>query len=218
MKPPMEEEFRETAEMFYKKWGFPNCLGSVDGKHIRIAVCDTDCKFTFIEVGAFGKQSDGGTFRMSVLYDKMVKGVLHIPEDDFLPGTAVKAPFVFIGDEAYPLLRHMMKPFARRNLDCSNEKFNKVLSRTRKTVEFAFGIAAAKWQLLNKPIETKVETAELIVKAVCILHNMIVDKENVLNNVEYRDVLPGVQPSRRNNAAPAEAIEIRNLFKRFFNE
>ncbi|XP_046987048.1 uncharacterized protein LOC124569597 [Schistocerca americana] len=148
----------------------------------------------------------------------MVKGMLHIPEDDFLTGTAVKSPFVFIRDEAYPLLRHLMKPFARRNLDCSNEKFNKVLSRTRKTVECTFGIAAAKWRLLNKPTETKVETAELIVKAVCVLHNVIVDKENVLNNVEYRDVLPGVQPSRRNNAAPAEAIEIRNLFKRFFNE
>lgn len=240
MKPPTSEEFKDNADMFYKKWGFPNCLGSIDGKHIRIhcptfsgsmffnykhffsivlqAVTDANCNFTFIEVGSYGKQSDGGIFRYSALYDAMEKGTLNIPEDNFLPSSDIKAPFVFIGDEAYPLMKHLMKPYARRNLDQSQEKFNVALSRARKTVECAFGIAAAKWRILRKSIETSVDTAELIVKAVCILHNVVNDKENTQNILDYEDVLPGAHASRSNNAACYEAVTIRNKFKCYFNQ
>lgn len=240
MKPPTAEEFKEIADTFYNKWGFPNCIGSIDGKHIRIlcpkwsgsmffnykkyfsivlqAVSDANCKFIFVEVGSYGKQSDGGIFRNSTLYKAIDNGALSIPEDNCLPSSSIKAPFVFIGDEAYPLLRHVMKPYARKNLDQSKGKYNKALSRARKTIECAFGIAAAKWRILCKSIETSVETAELIVKAVCILHNVIMDKEGTLNILDYEDILPGVRMSRSNNAAPVEAIQVRNMFKRYFNE
>lgn len=238
MKPPTTEDFKEIADQFYKRWGFPNCLGSIDGKHIRIvcprwsgsmfynyksffsivlqAVSDANCRFTFIEVGAYGKQSDGGTFRNSAMYDSMEKGVLNIPDNDFLPDSDIKAPFVFIGDEAYPLLRNVMKPFARRGLDPSKEMFNKKLSRARKTVECSFGIAAAKWRILCKSIETSVGTAVLIVKAVCVIHNVIMDKEGIKNTLDFEDVLPRAPLSRSNNPTPGEAVGVRNLFKDYF--
>lgn len=35
--PPMtREDWRNVADGFYEKWNFPNCIGAVDGKHIRI--------------------------------------------------------------------------------------------------------------------------------------------------------------------------------------
>lgn len=35
---PSEEKWIEIADQFYKKSNFPNCVGAIDGKHIRI-VC-----------------------------------------------------------------------------------------------------------------------------------------------------------------------------------
>ncbi|XP_064472388.1 uncharacterized protein LOC135386404 [Ornithodoros turicata] len=239
MKPPTAEGFREIAHNFYRKWGFPNCAGAIDGKHIRIlspkwsgtmffnyksyfsivlqAVSDAEYRFIFIEVGSYGKESDGGIFRTSALYDRITKGTLGIPEDRGLPDSNVAAPFVFIGDEAYPLLKHLMKPYARRTLDPAKEKFNVALSRARKTIECAFGIAAGKWRILRKSIETNVGIAEWAVKAACVLHNVVIDKENV-DLHHAGDVLSRAPTGRRNHGASAEAVEVRNHFKNFFND
>ncbi len=35
MPEPTQEEWLEIADIFYKKTNFPNCVGAVDGKHIR---------------------------------------------------------------------------------------------------------------------------------------------------------------------------------------
>lgn len=34
--PDTEEEWRKIAKDFEERWQFPNCLGAIDGKHIRI--------------------------------------------------------------------------------------------------------------------------------------------------------------------------------------
>jgi hypothetical protein len=36
MPSPTQEIFQEIAKDFYIRWNFPNCVGSIDGKHIRI--------------------------------------------------------------------------------------------------------------------------------------------------------------------------------------
>ena len=75
---PTKESFKLIAEDFYSIWKFPNCLGSIDGKHIRVqcsknsglmyskyppknsiflqAVADAHYKFIAVDVGGFGKQ------------------------------------------------------------------------------------------------------------------------------------------------------------------
>lgn len=34
MKPPTEEMWNLTTEEFFNMWQFPNCIGSIDGKHV----------------------------------------------------------------------------------------------------------------------------------------------------------------------------------------
>ena len=86
-------------------------------------------------------------------------------------------PFVLVGDEAYPLLPILMRPYPRHALTAERRVFNYRLSRARRCIESAFGILTAKFQLLKKPIETDVENAISIVIALCVLHNMIISKE-----------------------------------------
>lgn len=73
---PNKTMWQDIANKFKNKANFPNCLGSVDGKHIRIihpphswslfwnykhffsivlmAVCDADYLFVYADVGAYG--------------------------------------------------------------------------------------------------------------------------------------------------------------------
>ncbi|KAJ8971164.1 hypothetical protein NQ317_006551 [Molorchus minor] len=193
MPQPTITQFKAISEDFYKIWNFPNVIGTIDGKHVRIlcpknsgsmffnykilqGVVDANYQFIAIDVGGYGKQSDGGTFQASDFYKRLITNGIHLPEPEFLPGTNVKAPYVFLADEAYPLLDFLMKPYKGQNIPLDQECFNNRLSRARKSVECAFGILYAKWRLISKAIETDVNTADKIVRCVCILHNLVLKK------------------------------------------
>jgi hypothetical protein len=90
MPSPTEEIFKEITKDFNIHWTFPNHVGSIDGKYIRIkylpnsgsqyfnykqyhsivlqAVVDTNLKVVTVDIGVYGQQSDGGIFRYSALY------------------------------------------------------------------------------------------------------------------------------------------------------
>lgn len=93
------------------------------------------------------------------------------------------------------------------------------------TVECVFGIASSKFTILLKSIETKVENADHIVKAICILHNTIIDLKNknailTQHNKQSNDIdmtlndyqILGLKGCTSNNRATRAAIAIRNYF------
>jgi hypothetical protein len=49
-------------------------------------------------VGGKGKQSDGGTFVGSRLFESLEKNTFNVPPDQELPGANMKLPNVMIGD------------------------------------------------------------------------------------------------------------------------
>nr|CAH7751209.1 unnamed protein product [Callosobruchus chinensis] len=218
---PSNGDFQQITKDFYEIWNFPNCIGALDGKHIRMrcpnnsgslyfnykgyfsivlqALVDANYKFINIDVGGYGKQSDGGTFKASALYRKIINGTLNLPEDSLLPNSNLSMPHVIIADEAYPLMRNLLKPYSKQELNEEKEYFNKRLSRARRTVECAFGIIRSKWQILDKPILTSAEHADKIIKTVCLLHNIIINKEGIEHNL--RDIQSTFQ--NENIQAPA---------------
>lgn len=236
---PTKQTFLQIADSFFRLWNFPNCIGAVDGKHVRIkcpkntgsmffnykqffsavlqGVADANYRLISIDVGGYGKQSDGGTFRASDLNELIQNRDLNLPEPDFLPGSNVKAPYVFLGDEAYPLLPCLLKPFARDDLGADQQNYNKRLSRTRKCIECAFGILYAKWRLLSKSIETDVGLADSIIKCICLLHNIIIDKEGMKHHLIDTEVVPVSETQSRPLGRPTnEAKSIRELFTDYF--
>ncbi|XP_022172631.1 uncharacterized protein LOC111035356 [Myzus persicae] len=64
-----------------------------------------DAKYNFIavDVGAYGKSSDGGIFTHSNLGKAIEQDKLRIPRSVKLPGTSIEVPYVIVGDEAFPL-------------------------------------------------------------------------------------------------------------------
>ncbi|XP_057715118.1 uncharacterized protein LOC130930875 isoform X2 [Corythoichthys intestinalis] len=104
------DTWREVAERFWEKWNFPNCMGALDGKHIMIqapprsgshfmnhektfsivllALVDADYRFRYIQVGDFGRTSDGGVYAESDLGVGMANGTLQIPQSISLPDAA----------------------------------------------------------------------------------------------------------------------------------
>lgn len=239
MPVPTKDTFTKIASDYFQLWNFPNAVGSIDCKHVRITcpdhtgsmfhnykhffslvlqgVADAHYKFVTVDVGGFGKQSDGGTFQASDLFDLLQKQKLDLPKPSFLPGTNVKAPYVFVGDEAYPLLSYLLKPYARDDIGIDEENYNKRLSRMRKSIECAFGIMYSKWRLLSKSIETRVDNAENIIKCMCLLHNIIIDREGIEHNLIDAIVVPVAESRKRPLGRPTnEAKSVRDLFKSYF--
>lgn len=159
MPTPTKENWKLIAQRFYSLWNLPNCLGALDGKHIRIeklpgsgssnfnykmyhsivllACSDADGFFTTIETGYTGRNSDGGIFQASTIKKWIKTGRLNIP----LPSKLIddlndyNFPFYFVGDEAFPLTPYLLRPYPRRTLNNVKRIFNYRLSRGRKTVE-----------------------------------------------------------------------------------
>lgn len=90
MPSPTEETWIQSEKGYRETWNFPNCVGSIDGKHIAIkcpknsgseyfcykkffsvvllAIVDPCYKFTVIEVGSYGSHSDSSIFENSMFY------------------------------------------------------------------------------------------------------------------------------------------------------
>jgi len=255
MPTPTVDKFKKIALEFYDKWNFPNCVDSIDGKHIRLrcpkksgsmhynykqffsivlmAVVDANYKFVMIDVGAYGMDSDGSVMSNSTFYQRIDNGSLKLPEETKLSNSNVLAPFVFIGDEAFPLRNYLMRPFPRKQTqDNAKSYYNYRLSRARMTVECAFGILSSKFRIILKSIETKVENADHIVKAICILHNTTIidlEKKNMSstqhstnsNDIDMsydHQMIRLNSGGRSNNRATRTAIAIRSNFVIFFME
>lgn len=242
MPVPCEELWKQTADGFADRWQFPLCIGAIDGKHCQLkapfhsgsqyynykghhsivlmAVADAKSKFITIDVGSYGSASDGGIFQDSTLYTLLQTNRLNIPMPTKIPNTEIELPFVFVGDEAFPLMKNLMRPFPRRDLTDEKRIFNYRLSRARKQIECAFGVLASMWRILRKPMEVQEEFATNIVKAACILHNFILNREP--ERMKEVDTLSDDTPSRdittaRPMGRPAgDGIAVRNSFMEYF--
>nr|XP_037272462.1 protein ANTAGONIST OF LIKE HETEROCHROMATIN PROTEIN 1-like [Rhipicephalus microplus] len=242
MKTPTKADWHCIAKGFHSRWQFPNCLGAVDGKHVAIvcppksgskffnykgtfsivlmAVVDSDCKYVLVDVGAEGRQSDGGIFKESSFGCDLSKGRLDIPAVGTLPGTSTCVPYAFVGDEAFQLRKDFMRPYPAKCLNDTMRIFNYRLSRARRCAENAFGITAARWRILLRTINVQPSHVDFVVKAACVLHNFLtlynphahqfLDREDSFGNVVGGRWRHGVQHVPDNSFFAMAPTQARN--------
>lgn len=241
---PTEETWREVAKGFFEKWNFPNCLGAIDGKHVHIqapplsgsqyfnykktfsivllALVDADYRFRVVQVGDFGRTSDGGVYAGSDLGRGMVSRALHVPHAAPLLGAAHlgDVPFVMVGDAAFPLKPYLMRPYPGRNLNHNKRIFNYRLSRARMVVENAFGILASRWRIFHRRINLHPQNVDTVVVAACILHNFLLapnDNQRMLDEAEQLGRHMAPPGNIGGNRASREACNVREIFTSYFN-
>lgn len=193
--PTTTSERLQISSEFEELWQFPHCLGSIDGKHIRIippagsgsyyfnykkthsivlmAIANAQYEFIYCDVGANGRVSDGGVINNTGFYDKLVEGKLNIPVPRPVAKSSGSLNYVFVGDEAFALRPDLLKPFSRDSLTDERRIFNYRLSRARRVVENTFGILASRFRVLYTAINLDIESIEWVVLACCALHNFL---------------------------------------------
>ena len=74
-------------------------------------------RFTLIDLGGLGRQSDGGVFSNSSFGTALEDGQMGLPSPSCLPGTTEpELPYVMVGDEAFPLRNYLLRPYPGHNL------------------------------------------------------------------------------------------------------
>ncbi|KAM3936050.1 uncharacterized protein RB166_003143 [Leptodactylus fuscus] len=196
MPSPTQENWLQAAAGFQSVANFPNCIGAVDGKHVRVqkpphsgslyfnykkyfsvvlmAVADATYRFIAIEVGAYGSTGDSRALLSSVLGRTVLLDQVTLPPPRPLPGTTHPVPFVMVGDEAFPLLENLLRPFPRSRLDARKRVFNMRLSRARRFVECAFGLMSNKWRVFTCALQLPPDTVDMVIKAACRADNAAV--------------------------------------------
>lgn len=220
-----------------EKCNFPNCIGAIDGKHIRItkpigrgskyfnykkyfsfvlmAVCDANYRFIYIDVGSYGSSSDSGIFGRSSFGQMLRTNSLDLPVDAPLPKTTTPAlPYIFVGDEAFALGQHLLRPYSNRGLSVEKRVFNYRLTRARRVVECSFGILANKWRFLNTAISLNMDNAIAAVKAACVLHNFV----HARDGFRFEDTLMHSMETAQWSGArgSSQGVTVRDQFARYF--
>lgn len=238
---PTKEDWLKIAQDFDNMWHFPNCIGALDGKHVVIqapnnsgslffnykgtfsivlmALVDANYKFIMVDVGGYGKASDGGVFGRSAMGAKFEAQELDIPEPRPLQQHGEPLPFVVVGDEAFPLKRYLLRPYPKNTstLPRSHAIYNYRLSRARRVVENAFGILVQRFRVLYGRLQVTPKNADIIVLTCIALHNLL--RNEVVHEQWTEDIpetnafepLPNIGTHASNTA-----IEVRNKFRRFF--
>ena len=242
LREPSIEDWKNIAADFKNITQFDHCIGAIDGKHVIIqtppksgtdfynykktfffsfvllAVADANNRLLYIDVGSMGRFSDGGILTDSIFGQKLRSEQLNLPPDEPLCNGGPEIPYVLVGDEAFPLERHIMRAYPKDKLTDSRRIFNYRLSRARQVIEHTFGLLATKWRVYRRPFECRVQLVDIIVKATCVLHNFLI--ENKYYNSTTRE------PLNTNQLIPLthsgftysnDNFFIREEFCRYFN-
>jgi len=136
-------------------------------------------RFTAVDIGASGSQSDGGVYARSEIGKKIHDGTMGIPESKIVGSKPL--PRVILSDDAFPLKPYMMKPYPGKFLTVEKRIFNYRMSRGRMVVENAFGVLSARWRIYHTAINADLELTRLIIQTTVILHNLLISKKDMCN-------------------------------------
>lgn len=143
---------------------------------------DAHYRFISVDVMSLCRFSDINIFFGSSLGQKLLNGSYHLPQPKSVPHLNEETPFVFLGEEAFPLMPNLIRPFPKVDITSNfgNKVFNYRLSQAHQSIECAFGILSDRSRVFIIPSECKLKTIENVVLAMTVFHNYL--KSKTLSN------------------------------------
>lgn len=249
--------WKQIAQKYEENTHFRHCIGSLDGRHMVITnpyhagstyinykgtfsivlmgMCDSEYCFTYANIGAQGRISDGGVFNNCSLSRKLAQETLHLPPPEPLADERKSVPYVIVADNAFGLKKNLMVPYPgheKLKADTPERIFNYRLSAARSRIENTFGIMTAVFRVFRRPMNLQPEKARIIIECCVLLHNFLMKSRNSQNkyapqgtfdtggnNGSWRNDEPATSafPLVRYGRKPKEtAKDIRNEFAAFY--
>ncbi len=87
-----------------------------------MALVDSNYKYIMIDVGAAGSEDNSNTFRNSAFRQLFHSDRIPFPLPENLPGTTTQAPYVLVGDKAFPGELHLLKPYSKKTKTISEKR------------------------------------------------------------------------------------------------
>lgn len=185
-----EERLEKLSNGFRKLNGdtMRGCVGAIDGIAIEIikpsawdavypvrfrnrkgffsincqAICDADLRFLWCSLKTPGGTHDSLAWQTSALFNRLDKNGLPVG-------------YYLVGDDAYGCRIWMVTPYPTKGLTVEKSDFNFYQSRTRITIERAFGVLVARWGVLRRPLTCSIPHTVETVRCCMRLHNMCID-------------------------------------------
>lgn len=136
---------------------------------ILLAVIDHRYRFRYTNVGSPGRCHDPFVYGRSTLR-KLIESDLFQHPTAAIEG--VHVPPIILCDQAFSLTCNLQKPYANAWPNTPEYEFNYNLSKSRRIVENAFGRMKARFRFVMKRMECSLDTATLVIRACCVLHNV----------------------------------------------
>lgn len=204
----------KICRKFYEIARFPSVCGCIDGTHVQVqplrdveadfvnrhhthslnvlAVAGPDLRFYHVNSTYPGSCHDSGVLRKTTLWTAFESG-------SFKPFEGA----VILGDSAYPIRQWLMTPF-RGDPAGQKAKFNRAHTKTRNTVERAFGALKARFQALKSGLRVRnMERASQLIVCAAIIHNLC-----ILLGDDVEDMAEDVQPEDQQHHHHHDAEEV----------
>ena len=256
--PSTPQEWKDVANDFSVKWNYHNCIGALDGTHIPIrkpigagiayynykkfhsiillGLVDANYKFMYAHIGAAGSAGDANTWNNCSLHESIRDGRAGLPDPQPLPNDDEDIPFHIVGDDAFALTEHLMKPYTNLGQVEHERIYSYRLSRARRIVENAFGLMQLRFRVFTNSMYLKPSKVRKIVHCGIVLHNLFLERMPL--NAASREVdretpdhhyIPGewrehanvprlmhAMPASQNRNPRQHAKEIRNYLARYY--
>ena len=165
-----------------------------------MTLVDASYRFIYVDIGEYGSNTDGSTFKYSNFGQVFLSGNLDIPPPKTLPNFPEEGllPHCIVADEVFPLRCDLMQPFPhaqRFRIPQDEQIFNYRLSRARHIVENAFGMLVQRFCVFNRRIGLNADNTTSIVKACCVLHNFLTESKDLATI--HNKLNPDGTPSHR---------------------
>lgn len=110
------DQWKVVAQKFSSRWNYQNRLGAVNGKHVAIKkppksgslfynykgfhsivlMTVADAGYKYVDVGAEGRASDGGTWKHCNLHEAVDEDRAGLPQQETLPNDDKPIPYHFV--------------------------------------------------------------------------------------------------------------------------